>query len=123
MTSTTTGRTKRSARCHQPAVTAPRRGLTRAASRSRGTTPSTGRPNGEIKWGGDLVFLGDALPGEPIGIAETEPGDWLVRFADGDLGIIDRKTKRLRRFMAGRPACHKAKPEQTEESVRHVSGL
>jgi len=81
------------------------------------------RPNGEIKWGGDLVFLSEALAGEPVGIAETEPGDWLVRFADVELGIIDRRTKKLRRFMAGRPAHDKAKPEQTEETVRHVSGL
>jgi len=81
------------------------------------------RPNGEIKWGGDLLFLSEALAGEPIGIAETEPGDWLVRFADVELAIIDRKTKKLRRFMAGRPSRHRGKPEQTEETVRHVSGL
>jgi putative transposase len=82
------------------------------------------RPNGEIKWGGEPVFLSQALAGEPVGIAETEPGDWLVRFADIELGIIDRNTKRLRRFMAGRPARHKTeKLEQTEETVRHVSGL
>src|ERR1700739_4754611 len=31
--------------------------------------------------GRELVFLSEALIGEPIGIAETEPGDWLVRFA------------------------------------------
>jgi putative transposase len=82
------------------------------------------RPNGEIKWGGDLVFLSEALAGEPVGIAETEPGDWLVRFADVELGVIDRRTKRLRRFIAGRPARYKTEePEQTEETVRHVSGL
>jgi hypothetical protein len=39
------------------------------------------RSNGEIKWGRELVFLSEALIGEPVGIAETEPGDWLVRFA------------------------------------------
>jgi putative transposase len=81
------------------------------------------RSNGEIRWGGDLLFLGEALIGEPVGIAETEAGDWIVRFADVDLGIIDRKTKKFRRFMAGRPARHKTPPEQTEETVRHVSGL
>src|SRR6266851_4160979 len=81
------------------------------------------RRNGEIKWGGDFVFLSEALIGEPVGIAETEPGDWLVRFAEVELGIIDRKTKKLRRFMAGRPARHKAHPQHTEETVRHVSGL
>jgi putative transposase len=80
------------------------------------------RSNGEIKWGGDYLFLSEALVGEPVGIAETEAGDWIVRFADLDLAIIDRHTKKLRRFMAGRPARHEAKPEQTEETVRHLSG-
>jgi putative transposase len=80
------------------------------------------RGSGEIKWGGDLVFISEALCSEPVGIAETEAGDWLVRFADLDLGIIDRKTKKLRRFLAARPGRKKAKPEQTGETVRHVSG-
>src|SRR5258708_6253252 len=29
------------------------------------------RPTGEIKWGGELIFISQALAGEPIGIAET----------------------------------------------------
>jgi len=40
-----------------------------------------------------------------------------------ELGIIDRRTKKLRRFMAGRPAHDKAKPEQTEENSRKLSGM
>ena len=80
------------------------------------------RSNGEIKWGGEFIHINEALVGEPVGIAETEAGDWIVRFADIDLGLIDRKTGKLRRFMAGRPARHKAHPEQTEETVNHVSG-
>jgi len=80
------------------------------------------RSNGEIKWGGDFLFLSEALIGELVGIAETQAGDWIVRFADLDLAVIDRHTKKLRRIMAGRPARHNAKPEQTEETVRHVSG-
>ena len=31
------------------------------------------RSNGEIKWNGSLVFLGEALIGEPIGITVTVP--------------------------------------------------
>jgi len=68
------------------------------------------RSNGEIRWGGDMIFLSEALIGEPVGIAETEAGDWLVRFADIDLGIIDRRTKKLRRFTAARPSRHRATP-------------
>ena len=82
------------------------------------------RSNGEIRWGGEFVFISEALVGESVGIAETEAGDWIVRFADIDLGLIDRTSHKLRRFLAGRPARQKAPyPEQTEETVRHVSGL
>ena len=81
------------------------------------------RSNGEIKWGGDFIFVSEALIGELVGIAETEQGDWIVRFADIDLGLIDRRTKKLRRFQAGRPARLEAQPEQTGETVRHVAGL
>ena len=80
------------------------------------------RPTGEIKWGGEAIFVSEALAGEPVGIAETPAGDWIVRFADIDLGLIDRRTHKLRRFAAGRPSRRKAEPEQTEETVTHVTG-
>jgi hypothetical protein len=78
------------------------------------------RSAGEIKWGGDLIFISEALPGEPVGIAETEGGDWLVRYADIELGLIDRKAKKLRRFLAPRPGRKKA--EQNRKTVTHVAG-
>jgi transposase InsO family protein len=81
------------------------------------------RSNGEIRWGGELIFLSEALIGEPVGIAETEAGDWIVRFADIELGIIDRHSRKFRRFTAARPGRREAAPEQTRETVSHVSGL
>ena len=48
------------------------------------------------------------LVGETVGVAETEDGDWIVRFADIDLGLIDRTSKRLRRFAAARPGRREA---------------
>jgi hypothetical protein len=62
-----------------------------------------------------MIFLSEALiPAfagtSPVGIAETEAGDWLVRFADIDLGIIDRRTRKLRRFTAARPPRHQETP-------------
>jgi len=80
------------------------------------------RTSGEIKWGGELIFVSEALIGEPVGIAETELGDWIVRFVDIDLGLIDRNTKRLRRFSAARPGRAEAQPEQTRKTVTHVPG-
>jgi putative transposase len=78
------------------------------------------RSNGEIKWGGDLIFLSECLVGEPVGISETASGDWQVRFAAVPLGTIDRATRTLRRAGPGRPA--RSRPEQTETSVTHVAG-
>jgi len=71
------------------------------------------RTSGEIKWGGDFIFISEVLTGEPVGIAETEDGHWVVRFLDVDLGLIDRKTRRLRRFTAARPGCRKADENTT----------
>ena len=60
------------------------------------------RASGEIKWGGRSVFISETLAGEPVGIAETRDGDWLVRYAQIDLGIIDPRTNRLIRFVPPR---------------------
>ena len=54
------------------------------------------RPTGQIKWRGDLVFVGEALVGEVIGIAAHESGGHIVRFCDRDLGVIDRHRRFLR---------------------------
>ena len=65
------------------------------------------RPSGEIKWGGRAVFVSQTLAGEPVGIAETRDGAWLVRYAHIDLGIIDPTTSRLIRFVPPRSGRHK----------------
>ena len=53
------------------------------------------RSNGQIKWAGGLILVGEALVGEPVGIVETEGGDWLVRYADVELGYIHPQRRRL----------------------------
>ena len=53
------------------------------------------RSTGQIKWAGELIFVGEALIGEPVGILETEGGDWQVRYADFDLGYIHPQRRRL----------------------------
>ena len=53
------------------------------------------RSNGQIKWAGELIFVGEVLIGEPVGVVETEGGDWLVRYADVDLGYIHPQRCRL----------------------------
>jgi hypothetical protein len=53
------------------------------------------RSNGQIKWAGDMIFVGEALIGEPVGVVEAEAGDWLVRYADVELGYIHPQRRRL----------------------------
>ena len=76
---------------------------------------------GDDQVGRGLGVHRGAPAGEPVGIAETESGHWIVRFADIDLGIIDHKTKKLHRLGAARPDRPKAK--QTANTVTHVTGL
>ena len=58
--------------------------------------------NGQIKWQGELVFVSEAMRREIVGLAETERGDWLVRFMDVELGRIDRRTRRFTPSWHGR---------------------
>ena len=52
--------------------------------------------NGAIKWCGEEVFIGEALAGELIGLAEHESGGHIARFCHRDLGVIDRDRRFLR---------------------------
>jgi len=52
--------------------------------------------NGAIKWCGEEVFIGEALAGELIGLAEHESGRHIARFCHRDLGVIDRDRRFLR---------------------------
>lgn len=79
------------------------------------------RPKGEIRWGGELVFVSEALAGEPVGLAETEAGDTVVRFCDLDLGLIERRTGKLLRFAPPRPGQGRA-GARDRTSVTHVPG-
>ena len=47
------------------------------------------RSNGQIK------LLVRALVGEPVGILETEGGEWLARYAEIELGYIHPQRRRL----------------------------
>jgi len=78
------------------------------------------RTDGTIKWRGTLVPISTALAGEPIGLAELDGGDWVVRFADIALGVVERASNDFRCLAAARPGRRKA--EQTGETVNHVPG-
>jgi transposase InsO family protein len=73
------------------------------------------RSSGEILWRGGRTFVGEALVGELVGIAELETGDYVVRFCDLDIGLINRRGV-FSRFAPPRtglrePAEHPANPK------------
>jgi putative transposase len=63
------------------------------------------RSTGEIKWAGDLIFVSEALIGEPVAIEETEAGEWRVRYGGVELGFLDRSGRLRRRKLARPQAC------------------
>jgi len=60
------------------------------------------KQTGQIRWHGELVFVSEAVRGETVGLAETERGDWIVRFMHVELGRIDRQTRRFTPAWHGR---------------------
>jgi putative transposase len=60
------------------------------------------KATGQIRWQGGLVFVSEAVRGETVGVAETERGDWTVRFMHVELGRIDRQTRRFTPAWHGR---------------------
>lgn len=60
------------------------------------------KENGQIRWHGDMIFVSEAVRGELVGLAETERGDWTVRFLQIELGRVDRRTRRFTPAWHGR---------------------
>jgi putative transposase len=53
------------------------------------------RSNGEIKWKGKLVFVSEALVGEPVGLRQISDSEWDIRFSFHPLGILDERTGKV----------------------------
>jgi transposase InsO family protein len=75
------------------------------------------RSSGEIKWKGNCIFVSQALIGELVGITELETGDYVVRFCDLDVGLINRCGV-FRRFAPPRTGLR-----QTAEHAAKLSGI
>jgi putative transposase len=56
------------------------------------------RSNGQIKWQGKLIFVSEALIGEPVGIRELDEFRWQLRFCSLPLGIINMKLNTIERL-------------------------
>ncbi len=61
------------------------------------------RRNGEIRWQGAMIYISEALIGEPIGLLEQDDGHWVVSYGPIVLGLIAHRSDRLK--SPKRPAC------------------
>ena len=50
------------------------------------------RTNGQIKWKGDLVYLSEALKGEPVGLAQHNARYWTILYGPLSIGLLDEHT-------------------------------
>ncbi len=57
------------------------------------------RSNGQIRWGGDMIFVSEALVGELIGVDEGADG-WVVSFGPIPLGMLRAGGRSLERLPA-----------------------
>jgi len=76
----------------------PRRfdGVLRQPEYSSDDTVKRVRHNGEIRWKGAMIYISEALTGEPIALLEDECG-WTVRYGPIVLGTIAHGGDRLRK--------------------------
>lgn len=78
------------------------------------------RSSGEIMWQGERIFVSEALVGEPIGVAELETGDHIVRFCGHDIGLIDRG-RRFRRFAPLRQRLRKPAEPAADQKLSSIN--
>ena len=77
------------------------------------------RSNGEIRWKGAFIFIGEALVDELIGIAELETGDHVVRFCDMDVGLITRRGL-FTRFAPPREGLHEPAEQPAQPKLSEI---
>ena len=50
------------------------------------------RHNGQIKWQGRLIYLSEALIGEPVALRPHANNDWLIQFGPLAIGLLNSST-------------------------------
>jgi transposase InsO family protein len=71
------------------------------------------RPNGEIRWQGQCIYLSQSLVGQEIGLEPVGEGRWAVHFETLRLGVFDERKKRLVEKCTRLPA---PEPESIQKS-------
>lgn len=71
-------------------ASSPRRwdGMLRSPEPAPGAAARRVKSNGLIRWRGTLVYVSEALAGEPIGLDEGDDGLWTLRYGPIPLGLI-----------------------------------
>jgi transposase InsO family protein len=77
------------------------------------------RSSGEIMWQGERIFISEALIGEPVGIAELQTGEHVVRFCAIDIGLIDHSG----RFCRFAPLRHRLREPAKPTTHQKLSGI
>ena len=53
------------------------------------------RRNGQIKWRGELVYLSEALTGEPVGLVQQDARYWRILYGPISIGLLDEHAHRV----------------------------
>ena len=70
-------------------------GILRSPEPDAGAIVRRVRCNGDIKWRGEVIYLSEALTGEPVALADTDDGRWAVHYGPVLLGFIAHRGDRL----------------------------
>ena len=62
-----------------------------------GVTVRRARGNGAIKWKGNLIYISEALKGEPIGLVQQDEHVWTIQFGSLLIGALDNTARRVDR--------------------------
>lgn len=54
-----------------------------------GVTVRRVRTNGQIKWRGGMLYLSEALKGEPVGLSPHDDRHWRIQFGPLQIGLLD----------------------------------
>jgi transposase InsO family protein len=53
------------------------------------------RHNGDIKWKGKMIYVSQALAGEPVGLLQVSDEFWQVKFSFHPLGLLEERTGKI----------------------------
>ncbi len=81
------------ARCYQPSVRPYPKRL-HSPEYDSAMTVRRVRTNGEMKWQGQLVYLSEALCGEPVGLTQQDERYWSIHFGPIQIGLLDNYANR-----------------------------